>query len=152
DGSTDETRATLEELRNAPSLRYFHQTNQGRSAARNHGLANAAGDFVLFLDSDDRLLPNALESLYTQAQADPAAGLTVGRVRFIDATGTPLPFVDERGTTALQTSGALSRQARRLGPLLAAPVHHWQASPLAPRIPRHAYPTLLDGEHLFLGA
>lgn len=39
-----------------------HQKNKGLSEARNSGLRNAKGDFIFFLDSDDEITPNCLES------------------------------------------------------------------------------------------
>lgn len=51
DGSTDDTRARCEGF--GAALRYFQQERRGVSAARNHGLKQAQGKFVAFLDSDD---------------------------------------------------------------------------------------------------
>lgn len=54
DGSTDGSPAILEEFAtNDERVRVIHQENQGQAAARNRGLAEARGEFVLFLDSDD---------------------------------------------------------------------------------------------------
>lgn len=58
DGSTDETRQVLEPY--ASRIRYAYQDNAGLSAARNHGLRLARGEYVSFLDSDDWLLPGTL--------------------------------------------------------------------------------------------
>lgn len=57
DGSTDDTRDTLESAGLLGAVRYAQQQNQGVSAARNHGLDFACGEFVCFLDSDDLLHP-----------------------------------------------------------------------------------------------
>jgi len=56
DGSTDNTRASLAEY--GDKIRYVWQENQGASAARNRGLAEARGEFIAFLDADDAYLPN----------------------------------------------------------------------------------------------
>lgn len=67
DGSTDDTPAVLEHyLAKAPAtpeLLTFRQINQGPSAARNHGIRQAIGDYIVFLDADDALLPDALHQL-----------------------------------------------------------------------------------------
>lgn len=63
DGSRDDTAALVEGL--APRypdarLRVVRQPNQGIAGARNRGLLEAAGDYLLFLDADDILLPGLL--------------------------------------------------------------------------------------------
>ena len=63
DGSTDDTAAVV--ARYADSrLRYLPKQNAERGAARNYGLARAGGEYVLFLDSDDRLHPHHLATLH----------------------------------------------------------------------------------------
>jgi len=66
DGSTDNPAEVLKEF--GSRIRLLHRENGGLSAARNTGAAAAQGDWLLFLDADDRLFPDALESLATMAQ------------------------------------------------------------------------------------
>ena len=63
DGSTDGTGAVLDRLASADTrVRVFHQSNRGVSAARNRGLDAACGQFLFFLDPDDWLEPDFLET------------------------------------------------------------------------------------------
>lgn len=62
DGSTDGTEQVARSFPDA-RLRYVDQTNQGPAAARNLGLANSQGDYVIFLDADDWWDPRCLGSL-----------------------------------------------------------------------------------------
>lgn len=55
DGSTDETRKVIEGISDA-RIKYFWKENGERGAARNFGISKSAGDYITFLDSDDRLL------------------------------------------------------------------------------------------------
>ena len=59
DGSRDGTPAVVE--RYAPRVRLVRQVNAGPSAARNHGVRVATGDWIALLDSDDAWLPQKLE-------------------------------------------------------------------------------------------
>jgi glycosyltransferase involved in cell wall biosynthesis len=66
DGSTDGTGEALQEIispqgNGGTRVRYFFQSNQGQSAARNKGTSEARGEWVAFLDSDDVWLPEKLE-------------------------------------------------------------------------------------------
>lgn len=62
DGSTDESLALVEALAAQDErLQVFSQENAGLSAARNAGIAKATAPVVMFLDSDDRLEPQAVE-------------------------------------------------------------------------------------------
>ena len=45
-----------------------HEKNMGLGSARNTGIANSRGKYIYFVDSDDALLPNALEVLYQTAE------------------------------------------------------------------------------------
>lgn len=57
DGSVDDTAAVASRL---PEVRYHRQLNAGAAAARNTGIRMSRGSYLVFLDADDRLLPNAL--------------------------------------------------------------------------------------------
>jgi len=61
DGSTDQTRRVVQGFSD-PRLRYIYQSNQGLSAARNTGIANARYPYVTFLDADDVWFPELLET------------------------------------------------------------------------------------------
>jgi glycosyltransferase involved in cell wall biosynthesis len=78
DASTDDTWEWLSSLRDE-RIRVYRQTvNQERSAARNRGLADARGEFVMFLDDDDRLLPEGLRLLQDALRARPSAIAAAG--------------------------------------------------------------------------
>ncbi|MUL36512.1 glycosyltransferase family 2 protein [Gloeocapsopsis dulcis] len=64
DGSTDETEAQMLALSQADSRIRFVKRSQGKPgapASRNQGVAQASGDYIIFLDSDDCLAPHCLE-------------------------------------------------------------------------------------------
>lgn len=76
DGSSDGTRELIEaRYRGEPRVRYIHQANAGVSAARNHGLRLARGQFIALLDSDDIWLPWKVEAQLRCLEALPTAGM-----------------------------------------------------------------------------
>lgn len=77
DCSTDSTLSTIQDVLlvhpRAASVRLLAQdVNKGQSAARNRALGIATGNYIMFLDSDDELLPGAIERLVSQAVASQA--------------------------------------------------------------------------------
>lgn len=73
DGSRDNTAEVIHSLSlEYPQLgiRYIHQENQGQSQARNHGIDLATSDYVMLLDADDELLPEAIQLLMNKANSD----------------------------------------------------------------------------------
>jgi glycosyltransferase involved in cell wall biosynthesis len=68
DGSTDQTQEVLERLtREMPSLVVIRKPNGGLSSARNLGLSYAEGQYILFLDADDMLIPSDISPLVASA-------------------------------------------------------------------------------------
>jgi glycosyltransferase involved in cell wall biosynthesis len=88
DGSTDETPAVA--TRNE-SVRYLRQERRGLSEARNSGWRASSGDYVLFLDADDRLLPGAVEAGLEAFGRWPHAAFVFGHYELIDEHGAVLP-------------------------------------------------------------
>lgn len=66
DASTDESLGLLEDIaKNEPRIRLFkHETNKGQVVARKTGIDLAKGDYIMHVDADDWLLPNAFSSMY----------------------------------------------------------------------------------------
>jgi glycosyltransferase involved in cell wall biosynthesis len=74
DGSSDDTGKVLAETF-GDRIRYYYQANQGASAARNKGIAEARGEWIAFLDSDDEWERDKLErQLKTLERFDPQCG------------------------------------------------------------------------------
>ena len=99
DGSTDNTQ---DEARRFPEVTYIRQDNSGLGAARNTGLRRSRGEFLVFLDADDRLVPEALEAGLKDFAAHPECAFVSGAFRRIDEMGRPLedraamtPFGDD---------------------------------------------------------
>lgn len=93
DGSTDDTPAVA--ARCAP-LRYVYQENRGLAAARNRGLKDAAGDLVIFLDADDRLLPVGIDVGARALAANPGCAMAYGRCVMMGPDGTVWPTPQQR--------------------------------------------------------
>ena len=64
DGSTDKSKEICGKYcKQDNRFQLLNQENQGLSAARNSGVAASTGEFIAFVDSDDIILPNYLETL-----------------------------------------------------------------------------------------
>jgi glycosyltransferase involved in cell wall biosynthesis len=75
DGSTDGSLDELERVADAPvPIRVLRQANQGQSAARNLAARQAQGEYLAFLDQDDRWYPRHLERLVAPLEANAEAG------------------------------------------------------------------------------
>ncbi|MDU2674035.1 MAG: glycosyltransferase family 2 protein [Clostridium sp.] len=63
DGSTDNGYSLVKNKYSNDKIKIIYQNNKGPSSARNEGIRNANGDWILFLDSDDKLAIGALQTL-----------------------------------------------------------------------------------------
>ena len=92
DGSLDDTQqAASAYVDKDQRVRLIRQKNRGLAGARNRGLAEARGEYVVFLDSDDRLVAGALEVGVRQLGAHPGCAFVSGICRKITADGSVVP-------------------------------------------------------------
>ena len=73
-------------------IRLLHQVNAGCASARNTGIRSMRGEFVVFLDADDHLLPAALRTGVEELEANPGCGFTVGPREEMTYEGAPVPW------------------------------------------------------------
>jgi glycosyltransferase involved in cell wall biosynthesis len=88
DGSTDGSAEMVEQ--EFPQVRVIRKTNGGDASAKNMAAANAQGKYLVFLDSDDIMLPGALEMLMRPLRQNDGA-CAYGQYTRIDADGAPIP-------------------------------------------------------------
>ena len=87
DGSPDSCPALCDAAAAKDSrIRVIHQKNRGLSGARNAGLDAAEGEWIAFVDSDDMLLPQALEKAHSTAEKTGADVVLYG-FAFTDENG-----------------------------------------------------------------
>lgn len=88
DGSTDNT---AEIAKSFTHIQLIEQKNLGLAVSRNNGLQKSKGEFIVFLDADDKLLPNALEIGVNAILENKDRAFVCGFCQRIDEQGDPLP-------------------------------------------------------------
>lgn len=88
DGSTDGSGNILEEYQERDTrVKVYHQQNRFAGCARNLGLRNAVGKYIIFWDSDDFFELDALEKLYQKCEEDQAEIGVCGGKRMDNISG-----------------------------------------------------------------
>ena len=80
DGSTDDTPELVAQLEKETNqqVRYIRKENGGLSSVRNAGIREARGVYLIFLDADDELLPDALQKLERHISTHPETRMVIG--------------------------------------------------------------------------
>ena len=76
-------------------MKVLRQANAGAAAARNTGLRAAGGEYLAFLDGDDRWSEELLARLVDAIRCDPALDLVFPQWRYIDVDGHPIGNTSE---------------------------------------------------------
>ena len=144
DGSTDETIAAVPDH---PWVRVIARPHTGIAPTVNHGVTQARGDVLAFLDSDDRWVPTKLELQLARLDSYAPPELIFGQARIFyedQPASQPEEIVNGIGRSAL-----LLRQStfERIGPFPeqsdAHDVLDWYARAQELKIPTHIIPTVL---------
>jgi glycosyltransferase involved in cell wall biosynthesis len=88
DGSSDGTAAVLESFGN--HIKVITRANSGPAAARNAGVRASSGEYLAFLDADDRWMPGMLARTVAALDSDPACAMAYGNLAMLDSDGNSL--------------------------------------------------------------
>jgi len=110
DGSSDNSLSILNQYAKKYNFIKVHkQKNLGSGTARNYGIKNASGEFIAFMDSDDRYPDNrVLEDLYHNAKNNKLC-ISGGSMSYMDENGNPLDFTldSKNAKQVLQEEGII---------------------------------------------
>ncbi len=111
DGSSDDTKDALRQYEELDRVKVIHQENRGSNPTRNRGFKESSGDYVIFLDADAILVPDALEKL-ENALIGSGASFAYSDFRFgwkLFKTGT-FDIERLRKMNYIHTSGLIKRE------------------------------------------
>ncbi len=92
DGSTDRSGFICDDLKKHDRrIKVIHKINGGLSDARNAGINIAKGEFIAFVDSDDYITNDMIESMVRSAKINSCDIAVCNMIRFLD-TGKEIPF------------------------------------------------------------
>lgn len=91
DGSTDNTIEVMGYFKETPNIIYIWQENSGQTRAKNVGIKSSTGNYVAFLDADDRWCPDKLEKQMTCFEND-KNGVVYCRAKYLDENDQPLDY------------------------------------------------------------
>lgn len=89
DGSSDPVTCRILEQLDYPQTRLIRQENRGLAGARNSGIAQASGVYILPLDADDRIGPQYLSQAVAALEEDPNLGIVYCRAEKFGAESGP---------------------------------------------------------------
>ena len=116
DGSTDSTLDICNKLSSKyRNIRVLNQKSKGASEARNYGMVNAIGDFIAFVDSDDFVEPNYLETLFNGIQKNNADLSVVTYTNNRTFCKDKISFHDEKLVNAEETLNLISCDIKYAG-------------------------------------
>lgn len=101
DGSTDNTKQLVEAVADK-RVTYLYKENGGPSKARNYGIQHSAGKWIMYLDSDDELLPKCIETMLAWVDKKPNVAFAFPRsTRTLELyeNGKLVKSVDDSGDT-----------------------------------------------------
>lgn len=123
DGSSDSTAEIVRRAAAADDrIALLQQTNSGAATARNAGAMAAQSAYLLFLDADDMLEPDALADLLEAVDACEGVGV-YGNARYVDGGGAPVAVGELEYWTRARLDGEEALTAQRLigGPCVMTP-------------------------------
>ena len=111
DGSTDNTKELVDSWveDGKISIRYIYQKNAGKPAAHNRGVMEAKGELFVCVDSDDFLVPEAVQTIekcLDQIQSENMVGILAYRMH---SDNTPITIIKDKSITASTLSDAYKK-------------------------------------------
>ncbi len=99
DGSTDNSSQVIKPYLTDKRIQYFEQANGGVASARNHALRHAQGEYIGFLDQDDRWLPHKLALQVDFLEHHKEIALHYAKQQVVDTHGLAFNFDWPTGAT-----------------------------------------------------
>lgn len=93
DGSTDSSLTICKQYLNDRRFKLIQQKNEGAPSARNNGLKNAKGDYIIFFDSDDIMKENSIEQMVNLIEQSKSDLLISNYGLLIDGTYTNYDYL-----------------------------------------------------------
>ncbi|MFH1387070.1 MAG: glycosyltransferase [bacterium] len=86
DGSTDDTKRIVREFQSS-KISYYYKSHTNVADSRNYGISKACGEYLVWLDSDDVLMPECLRLELNEIEADQRLDVVYGDFTLIDENG-----------------------------------------------------------------